>query len=119
MNNKQIANAVAVQYNAGKYGLSWEGKAEFKVDGMTLRCNNTPDAVSALVERYKKGVPFNGKTQAWPQGRRTNTAACSITTFLSFWDDGEFDNAREYLRQFPQAKWPTKALAILNDAERA
>jgi hypothetical protein len=113
MDNKQIAKAIRDLYAAGRYSILTGDKVEFYIDGLTVRCKDGIDNVRNLADRFETGVPFGGRTQAWPPGRRGTARKCSIVAFNDFWDAGERDNAMEYLRLFPREKWPAKVEAIL------
>ena len=122
MNNKQIAKQLIEDYHADKFVFSsYDNTLEFTIDGLKIRCQDGFTAVSAVAEKFRKGLPYNGTTPmehrgrkfAWPPKAPGTARTCSITTFLSFWEDGEQENAREYLRLFPRDKWPAKALEIM------
>ncbi len=123
LTNKQIAKQLMEDYWAGKYTLDVERHQKvYVIDGLTIRCGLTYGEVYACAEKFRKGLPYNGTTPmehrgrkfAWPPKAPSTARVCSITTFLSFWDDGEEENAREYLRLFPRDKWPAKVLEILS-----
>ena len=124
MNNKQIAKEILRQYNDPdqiQYTADYS-RREFYIEGLTIRCGLTYGEMYACAEKFRKGLPYNGTTPiehrgrkfTWPPKAPSTARVCSITTFLSFWDDGEEENAREYLRLFPRDKWPAKVLEILS-----
>ena len=122
MNNKQIAKQILADYHAGAYAHNaTDNKLYFVIDGLKINCQDTFSAVAQVAEKFRKGLPYNGTTPmehrgrkfAWPPKAPGTARTCSITTFLSFWEDGEQENAREYLRLFPRDKWPAKALEIM------
>ena len=123
LTNKQIAKQLMEDYFADKYFYnSYDDTAEFVIDGLKIRCKANYGPVSQVAEKFRKGLPYNGTTPmehrgrkfAWPPKAPSTARVCSITTFLSFWDDDEEENAREYLRLFPRDKWPAKVLEILS-----
>lgn len=119
MNNQQIAKAIKQDYVDGRYTRLADGRVEFYVArAFTVRCQDSLDAVFALAKRFERGLADGGKTQPWPvRPGRPAPRVCSITTFLEFWESGEYSNALQYLQLFPREKWPTRAVEILKETE--
>lgn len=86
----------------------------YKVPDMDLvvSCPGTRAAVLAVAAKFEKGPKFH---KPWGSGPRQNRKppAPVIEAFEAFADDGEWDNAREYLRQWPRDKWPAVAVERL------
>jgi hypothetical protein len=114
MNNKQIAQEIRRKFQDDECRLIDGNRLEFNIDGLTLRCRNWVDDVNKMADKYHKGLPINLLYRA--PGPRSTARVCSVMTFLSFWDDGEIENAKCYLDQFPQDKWPNKVNDILRGA---
>lgn len=90
----------------------------YKVPGIDLvvSCPGTRQAVLAVAAKFEKGPNFH---KPWGSGPRQNRKppAPVIAAFEAFADDGEWDNAREYLRQWPRDKWPRAAVERLVEWE--
>lgn len=120
MNNKQIAKQIKQDYFDGRFAYIDGDRVEFNPTGaFTVRCRHSIEAVHNLCKRFEKGLPYNGLTQSAAEANRafgrgkSTRGVCSITTFLSFWEDGELENAKNYLDLFPQEKWPEGVKKIL------
>lgn len=117
MNNQQIASQIRADYHAGAYTYLGCDRVEFNLGPFTVRCKHSNEAVESLCAKFEKGLRLNGRTSALAGGRlnaaRNNGSASIKHAFLAMWRDGEHDNAREYLRQFPRSKWPAEAVALL------
>jgi hypothetical protein len=85
----------------------------YKVPGIDLvvSCPGTREAVLAVAAKFEKG-PWH-KPQGYGPRQNRKPPAPVIDTVLSFMDDGEWGNAREYLRQWPRDKWPRVAVERL------
>lgn len=79
--------------------------------GLVVSCQATREAVLAVAAKFEKG-PWH-KPQGYGPRRNRKPPAPVIDTVLSFMDDDEWDNAREYLRQWPRDKWPRVAVERL------
>jgi len=97
----EIAREIARQYNSLEYTISADGRAQFTVDGLTVRCHNSPDAVSDVVAKYKKGLQYGGKTQAWPPRPRSTARRFTKTLYQEWYEDGDLESAESYLALYP------------------
>jgi len=112
MNNKQIAASIMQDYQGGKYAILAGGLIEFYIDSLVVRCPNNSTGVEHVVRKFKRGLPRQGRTFVNP-GPRVARKKFSLEAFDSFWGEGEYENAREYMRLFPRDEWHPKAAAVV------
>lgn len=70
MNLKQIANQIRRDFSAANFRTLDDGRIEFVIDGLKVRCDKRIDAVAAVADKYEKGLRHGGKTMAWPLRKR-------------------------------------------------
>jgi len=55
---KAIARHIEENYTLGRFTeLPETGQIEFKIDGLTVRCKNTPASVAVTVAKFRRGLP--------------------------------------------------------------
>jgi len=112
MNTKQIAKQIQSDYECG-LGVVTDGMVEFwPCDGLLVRCKNNPEAVHAVVEKYRKGFRKSWLTQPTLSPRRLSTSF-SIKAFRDFAADGELDNAVEYAKNYGVFNLPIEVQALV------
>lgn len=99
MNTKQIAQRLVTDYNNGDYGIIEHGRMEFYIDGMTIRCQGTIEAVMAVAAKFNAGVKRSWVTQV-PKKPASTARRFSIKAFNQFLMDCEPDNAVHYAQLF-------------------
>lgn len=56
---KAIARHIEKNYALGLFNeLPETGQIEFKIDGLTVRCKNTPASVAVTVAKFRRGLPM-------------------------------------------------------------
>jgi hypothetical protein len=110
MKNKEIAGAIRNKWALGYYDTIEGGLAEFKVDGMTLRCVASPDKVANMADKYdnNKGPREMQYTRQLIVGPRSTSSRFSIAAFRGFVADGEMDNAVEYAKNYGVGNLPVE-----------
>lgn len=81
-------------YKTGPGGL---GRVRIQIPGtrLTVSCPNRQDALLAMAARFEKGYKRNRVSYG---DRSPRGHAFSITAFESFMRDGEYENAKNYVR---------------------
>lgn len=119
MNNREIA--ALLRKTAHELPFDTPGtRRTWQIPGLELKitCECTRAALLSVAKKFEKG-------RRPPRMNQINRASTnrpgkpSMRTFLHFWKDGEYDNAREYLRLYDRDQWPREAVDIINEAERA
>jgi hypothetical protein len=59
---QHIGDMILKDYLAGTYVRLSDGRIEFWCGNLKIRCKHRPDAVRAVANKYKKGLPYGGKT---------------------------------------------------------
>jgi hypothetical protein len=112
---RQIAAELRSMADRCTHGLTDEDIVTLTVTGadftLTVSCPCTRQAVLAVAAKFEKG-PWH-KPQGYGPRQNRKPPAPVIAAFEAFADDGEWDNAREYLRQWPRDKWPAVAVERL------
>ena len=57
-----IARGIERAAASGDYARDSDGRAVFKVDGLTVRCFDSPAAIGLVVAKYRRGLPRGGRT---------------------------------------------------------
>lgn len=102
---QNIGNQILQDYLAGNCKRIEDAeRVEFSIDGLTLRCLDTNEAVFTLAAKYIKGLPYGGGTFSKPGQRSIKRPKFSKATYWAFSDYGERENAEEYLALYPLEK---------------
>ena len=73
--NKAIAHRIALAYRDGEYSLIDNNRrVEFYVDGLTVRCRNTREAVASVCLKYNKALKKWQKPAPLPSKKRLGVA---------------------------------------------
>jgi len=84
---------------------------------LNITCVCTREAVRAVADKYDSGY----RARAWRTGTGRPPARPSrpvAAAFMQFVNDGETDNAREYLRLWPLELWPSALVQVVHSWDR-
>lgn len=97
MKYKQIAEKL--ETFANQYPDISHERAQFIIDGLTIRCNATKSAILSVAKKYRKGYSHKPPIA----GNRAMRRQFSITTWREFIADNEPENAYYYAMNYAKS----------------
>ena len=117
MNTKQIAERLMENATHYPWHCGEGARAEFYIDGLTIRCTANRAAIEAVAAKYAKGI-----NKRWMYRRQRNPTITrgrfSTRVFNALIVDRELDNAFEYAGLFDELQLTQKDLQAIQYARR-